>query len=98
MNNKWIDDLDDEEDLMCLDWHEYHEEDPYFVDKEEIENIFKREKELGCEDMIKANKLTENRYEVTFNGDLLYFVCPLNAREEVKKDWKELKWLFKEYE
>ena len=97
-NNEWIDDLDDEEDLMCLDWHEYHKKDPYFVDKEEIENIFKREKEMGYEDMIKAVKLTENRYEVTFNGDLLYFVCPFYAREQVKEDWKELKWLFKEYE
>ena len=98
MNNLWIDDLDDEEDLMCLDWHEYHNEEPYFVDKEEIENIFKRQKELKQEDMIKAVKLTNNRYEVTFNGDLLYFVCPLNAREQVKKDWKELIWLFKKYE
>ena len=94
--NEWIDDLDDEEDLMCLDWHEYHDEEPYFVDKEEIEQIFKNAIEL--KDKPRANKLTENRYEVTFNGDLLYFVCPLNAREQVKEDWKELKWLFKEYE
>lgn len=94
MNNEWIDDLDDEEDLMCLDWHEYHEQDPYFVDRWEIEHIF----ENAQTDYIKATKLTDNRYEVTFNGDLLYFVCPLNAREEVKKDWKELKWIFKEYE
>lgn len=92
----WIDKLDDEEDMMCLDWHEYHDEEPYFVDKEEIKQIFKNAIEL--EDKPKANKLTENRYEVTFNGDLLYFVCPLNAREQVKEDWKELKWLFKEYE
>lgn len=97
MSNQWIDELDDEEELMCLDWHEYHDEEPYFVDKEKIEQIFKREEEL-CENNIKATKLTENRYEVTFNGDLLYFICPLNAREQVKKDWEELKWLFKEYE
>lgn len=97
--NKWIDDLDDEKYLMCLDWHQYHiEEPPCFVSKKEIEQIFKREKEIGCKNEIKTNKLTENRYEVTFNGDLLYFVCPLNAKEEVKKDWKELKYLFKKYE
>ena len=70
----------------------------YFVDKYEIENIFKTQKELNPKDMIKAVKITDNRYEVTFNGDLLYFVCSLNAREEVKEWWKELKWLFKEYE
>lgn len=92
---KWIDELDDEEDLMCLDWHEYHDKEPYCVDKEEIEQIFEREKEYGN---IKANKLTENRYEITFNGDILYFVCPLNARKEVQEDWEELKWIFKEYE
>ena len=92
---KWIDELDNEEDLMCLDWHEYHDKEPYFVDKEEIEQIFEREKEYGN---IKASKLTENRYEITFNGNILYFVCPLKAREQVKEDWKELKWLFKEYE
>ena len=84
------------EDMMCLDWHEYHEEEPYFVDKEEIEQIFNNAINQG--DEIKANKLTENRYEVTFNGDILYFVCPFFAREQVIKDWKELKWLFKEYE
>lgn len=98
MKTEWIDSLDNEEDLMCLDWHEYHDEEPYFVDKEEIEQIFKREKDLRTDGDIKVIKLTENRYEVTFNGDILYFVCPLNAREQVKKDWKELKWLFKEYE
>lgn len=100
MNNYLIDEFDEQEDLMCLDWHEYHDEDEelFFVDKEEIENIFKREKKLGVDDCIKAIKLTENRYEVTFNGDILYFICPLNAREQVKKDWKELIWLFKEYE
>ena len=98
INNLWIDNLDDEEDLMCLDWHEYHEQDPYFVNKEEIKNIFKRQKKLNQEDMIKAIKLTENRYEITFNGDLLYFVCPLNARKEVKKDWNELKLIFEKYE
>lgn len=98
MNNEWIDNLDNEEDLMCLDWHEYHDEEPYFVDKEEIEQIFKREEDLKTNKNIKAVKLTENRYEVTFNGDILYFICPLNARKQVKKDWKELKWLFKEYE
>lgn len=96
IKNEWIDELDDEEDLMCLDWHEYDEKDPYFVDKEEIEQIFKNA--INCGDTPRANKLTENRYEVTFNGDLLYFICPLNAREEVKQWWKELKWLFKEYE
>lgn len=95
---KWIDDLDNEEDLMCLDWHEYNDKEPHFMDKEDIEQIFKREKDLGTNGDIKAVKLTENRYEVTFNGDILYFICPLNAREQVKKDWKELKWLFKEYE
>lgn len=93
---KWIDELDNEEDLMCLEWHEYHDEEPYFVDKEEIEQIFKNATEYN--DPIRANKINENRYEVTFNCDLLYFVCPLNAREQVKEDWKELKWLFKEYE
>ena len=93
---KWIDKLDDEEDMMCLDWHEYHDEEPYFVDKEEIKQIFKNATEYN--DPIRANKINENRYEVTFNGDLLYFVCPFNAREQVKEDWKELKWLFKEYE
>ena len=97
MNQEWIDDLDDEEDLMCLDWHEYHDEEPYFVDKEEIEQIFERAK-TECGDEIKAVKITEQRYEVTFNGDMLYFVCPLNARDEVKKWWKELIWIFKEYE
>lgn len=96
--NKWIDELDDEEDLMCLDWHEYHDKEPYFVDNEEIKEIFKRENELGQNGLIKAVKLTDNRYEVTFNGDLLYFICPLNARKEVKEWWKELKWIFKEYE
>ena len=96
MANEWLDDLDDEEDLMCLDWHEYHEQDPYFVDKEEIEQIFKNATEYN--DPIRAKKINENRYEVTFNADLLYFVCPVNAREQIKKDWKELKWLFKEYE
>lgn len=96
MKNEWIDNLDDEEDLMCLDWHEYHDEEPYFVDKEEIKQIFKNATEYN--DPIRANKINENRYEVTFNGDLLYFVCPFNAREQVKEDWKELKWLFKEYE
>ena len=98
MTQKWIDDLDDEEDLMCLDWHEYHEQDPYFVDKEEIENIFKREKEMGYEDMIKAVKINKRRYEVTFNGDILYFVCPFYARDEVQKWWKELVLIFKKYE
>lgn len=98
MNQEWIDELDDEEELMCLDWHEYHDKEPYFVDKEEIENIFKRQKEMKCENMIKAEKITDNRYEVTFNGDLLYFVCPLNATKEVKEWWKELIWIFKEYE
>ena len=98
MNQEWIDDLDDEQDLMCLDWHEYHDKEPYFVDKEEIENIFKRQKEMGCEDMIKAVKINERRYEVTFNGDVLYFVCPFYARDEVKEWWKELIWIFKEYE
>ena len=97
MKQKWIDELDNEEDLMCLDWHEYHEKEPYFVDKEEIKNIFKREKELGHHNT-KAEKINENRYIITFNGDILYFVCPLNARKQVKEDWKELKWLFKEYE
>ena len=94
--NQYIDELDYEEDLMCLDWHEYHDEEPYFVDKEEIEQIFKRANSYN--DEIKVNKINENRYEVTFNSDLLYFVCPTDAREEVKQDWKELKWLFKEYE
>lgn len=94
--NQYIDELDYEEDLMCLDWHEYHDEEPYFVDKEEIEQIFKRANPYN--DEIKVNKINENRYEVTFNGNLLYFVCPIDAREEVKQDWKELKWLFKEYE
>lgn len=98
MKTQWIDELDNEEDLMCLDWHEYYDKEPYFVDKEEIENIFKREIGLGGEKEIKANKISENRYEVIFNGDILYFVCPLDARKEVKKDWNELKWLFKEYE
>ena len=68
---------------MCLDWHKYHDKEPYFVDKEEIEQIFEREKEYGN---IEANKLTENRYEITFNGDILYCVCPLNAREQVKEE------------
>ena len=94
--DEWIDELDDEEDLMCLDWHEYHDKEPYFVDKSEIEQMFNNA--ININEEIKANKLTENRYEVTFNADILYFVCPLNAREQVKKDWKELKWLFKEYE
>lgn len=94
--NQYIDELDYEEDLMCLDWHEYHDKEPYFVDKEEIEQIFKRANSYN--DEIKVNKINENRYEVTFNSDLLYFVCPIDAREEVKQDWKELKWLFKEYE
>lgn len=97
MIQEWIDDLDDEEDLMCLDWHEYHDEEPYFVDKEEIEQIFERAK-TECGGEIKAVKITEQRYEVTFNGDVLYFVCPLNARDEVKEWWKELIWIFKEYE
>lgn len=96
--NQWVDILDNEEDLMCLDWHEYHDNEPYFVDKEEIEQIFKREKDLKADGDIKAVKLTENRYEVTFNGDMLYFICPLQAREQVKKDWRELKSLFKKYE
>lgn len=96
MKQKWLDELDDEEDMMCLDWHEYHDKEPYFVDKQEIEQIFNNAINLG--DEIKANKLTENRYEVIFNGDILYFICPLNARKQVKEDWKELKWLFKEYE
>ena len=97
MNQKWIDELDNEEDLMCLDWHEYHDEEPYFVDKEEIEQIFERAK-TECGGEIKAVKIAEQRYEVTFNGDVLYFICPLNARDEVKKWWKELIWIFKEYE
>lgn len=96
MSNQWIDELDDEEELMCLDWHEYYENDPYFATKKEIFEIF--ENAERCGDTPRANKLTENRYEFTFNGDLLYFICPLNAREDVKKDWEELKWLFKEYE
>lgn len=94
-NKDWIDELDDEEDLMCLDWHEYHDREPCFVDKYEIEHIFEEAIKYGN---IQANKLTENRYEVTFNGDILYFVCPLNAKKEVKQWWKDLKWLFKEYE
>lgn len=98
MNNLWIDKLDDEKDLMCLDWHEFHDKEPYFVDKEEIENIFEREKKLGYEDNIKVNKISENRYEIIFNGDLLYFICPLFARKEVKKDWQKLKLLFEKYE
>ena len=98
MNNEWIDNLDDEEDLMCLDWHEYHDEEPYFVDKEEIENIFQRTIDFGDEDMIKAEKITSNRYVVEFNGDILYFVCPYYARKQVKKDWEKLKPLFKKYE
>lgn len=98
MKTQWIDNLDDEEDLMCLDWHEYHDEDPYFVDKEEIEQIFNHAINLNGKDSIKAKKLTENRYEVTFNGDMLYFICPMYAREEVKEWWKELKWLFEEFE
>ena len=97
MNQEWIDDLDDEEDLMCLDWHEYHDEEPYFVDKEEIEQIFERAK-TECGGEIKAVKIAKQRYEVTFNGDVLYFICPLNARDEVKEWWKELIWIFKEYE
>lgn len=96
IKQKWLDELDNEEDMMCLDWHEYHEEEPYFVDKEEIEQIFNNAINQG--DEIKANKLTENRYEVTFNGDILYFVCPFFARKQVREDWEELKWLFKEYE
>ena len=96
MKQKWIDELDDEEDMMCLDWHEYHDKEPYFVDKEEIKQMFNNA--IDLRDEIKANKITENRYEVIFNSDILYFICPLNAREQVKEDWKELKWLFKEYE
>ena len=94
---KWIDELDDEEDLMCLDWHEYHDKDPYFVDKWEIETIFKREIELGYEDMIQAEKINDYRYVVTFNGDILYFVCPRDARKEVKKWWNELLPIFQKY-
>ena len=98
MKAEWIDELDDEKDLMCLDWHEYYDKEPDFTNKKEIEDIFKREIELGYEGEIKANRITDNRYEVIFNGDILYFVCPLNAEEKIKQDWKDLKWLFKEYE
>lgn len=92
----WIDELDNEEDLMCLTWHEYHDKEPYFVDKDEILQLFENAHEYH--DPIRANKINENRYEVTFNCDLLYFVCPVNGREQVKKDWEELKKIFEGYE
>ena len=98
MIDEWIDELDNEEELMLLDWHEYHDKEPYFVDNEEIIKLFENEKEIGGEPYIKATKISDNRYEVSFNGDLLYFVCPLNATEQVKEWWKELIWIFKEYE
>lgn len=97
MNKKWIDILDNEKELMCLDWHEYHDKEPYFVDKEEIENIFKREIKLRNDNYIKTNKITENRYEVIFNGDILYFVCPLSANNKIKQDWFCLKKIFDKY-
>lgn len=98
MIKEWIDELDNEEELMCLDWHEYHDKEPYFVDIGEVKEIFRRQiEDFEEENAIKTKKLTENRYEIAFNGDVLYFICPLNATEEVKSWWKELKWLFEEY-
>ena len=96
MTYKWIDELDNEEDMMCLDWHEYNDKEPYFVDKEEIEQIFNNAINWGDEIVVKS--IEANRYEVNFNSDILYFICPFHAREQVKKDWEELQWLFKEYE
>ena len=69
----------------------------------EIYITFNRDEKLMLKEELehhntKAEKINENRYVVTFNGDILYFVCPLNATKQTQEDWKELKWIFKEYE
>ena len=92
---EWIDELDDEYELMCLDWHEYHDKEPYFVDKDEIKRIFKRAESLS--DNIKVHKINNNRYVADFNGDILYFVCPYYANNIIKQHWNCLKNLFEKY-
>lgn len=86
---EWLDDLDDGEALMCLDWHEYHDKEYIYFTKEEILNIFKNNIQFDM--IVSVKEITEYRYEVTFVGDLLYFVCPINAPVRIKQDWIEIK-------
>ena len=84
--------FEDEDDLICVDIHDIGNDEPYFVDKEEVINMLKNNK------IHHSKKIYDNVYLVDFFSDLLYFICPLNARNEVKKWWEDILFYLKQYE
>ena len=88
-----IDYFKNEEDLICVNTEELDNNEPYFIDKEEAIQIINRMTK-ECNDCCK--KLADNCY-VFECGDVLYFICPLNARKEVKEDWEDLRNYFNSF-
>ena len=84
--------FEDEEDIICVDIHEIKDNDPYFIDKTEAINMLKINK------IHHTKKFYDNVYLVDFYSDLLYFICPLNARDEVKGWWEDILFYLKQYE
>lgn len=86
-----------EEDLVCVDADEFKERVKYFMDKWEIINMIHNSSKGSF-----IRKIAENHYILFYkydeNYDPLHIICPLYARDEVKKWWKELQILFQQYE
>lgn len=82
-NMMWRD-FKDEEDLICVTFKELIHNEPFFVDKDEVKHILKEN------DIKRIIKNADNVYKVKTSNEILYFICPIKARKEVKKWWNEL--------
>ena len=87
INGKSVTDLFENEKELCV--VEWGDEIPQLMTLTEVFDMFNRN------EIYNYVEVVDNCIEITFNGDVVYIICPLNTIKETKKSFKTIKELFK---
>lgn len=87
INGKAVTDLFENEKELCV--VEWGDEIPYLMTSNEILNMIERN------EVFNYIEVVDNCIKITFNGDVQYIICPLEATENIKQSFKKIKELFR---
>lgn len=87
INSKSVTDLFENEKELCV--VEWGDEIPLLMTENEVFDILNKNK------IYNYVEIVNNCIEITFNGDIIYIICPLNAIKKTKESFKTIKELFR---
>ena len=82
LKETYTDLFQDEKELCVVEWGD---EIPQLININEIITM------LNNNTVYRHQNITENCIEVTFNGDIIYIICPLKADKKVKQWFNNIK-------